>query len=245
MKNIVIKSQSELDALPKTFSEFTVIEIRDCHCRVVARENSSVVARENSRVEAWGNSRVVAWGNSSVEAWGNSSVVAWENSSVHHYSCEPCLLFAFAAAWVFGKSRAVKRSKSATIIKVKWDDSVSGWLDKSGRKPVKGVTTLYKRVSKEFKTQEGTANETVWAIGTTVEHKNWQPKDEECGSGKFHACPEPYLCDAYRDTADDRYIAIAIRTKDLFAWKNPEHQNKIAFRAGKVLHECDRYGKQL
>src|SRR3990167_3636935 len=84
MKTIVVKTQKELDELPKGFSDFTVIEIYGTEKILIklARGNSSVVARENSSVEAWGNSSVEAWENSSVEAWENSSVEAWGNSSV-------------------------------------------------------------------------------------------------------------------------------------------------------------------
>jgi len=55
MKTIVIKTQKELDLLPKSFGVYTVIEIHSTDwIRVVARENSRVVARENSTVEASG-----------------------------------------------------------------------------------------------------------------------------------------------------------------------------------------------
>ena len=76
MKEIVVKSQSELDALPDTFKEYTVIKIESPSSLWVAvrkaRGNSSVVARGNSSVVAWENSSVVAWENSSVVARGNS-----------------------------------------------------------------------------------------------------------------------------------------------------------------------------
>ena len=108
MKEIVVKSQSELDALPIDFDGRIIVKFGTRYNRAVINRrflysveawgNSSVVARENSSVVAWGNSSVEAWGNSSVEArenssvvarenssvvaWENSSVVAWENSSV-------------------------------------------------------------------------------------------------------------------------------------------------------------------
>ena len=88
MKTIVIKTQKELDLLPKSFGVYTVIEIHSTDwIRVVARENSRVVARENSTVEARENSRVVARENSTVEAWENSRVVARENSKIGRASC--------------------------------------------------------------------------------------------------------------------------------------------------------------
>ena len=100
LTEITVKTQEELDQIPKDFTGTVYIEfgtdfspaiIRERFgYRVVAWGNSSVVAWENSSVVAWGNSSVearenssvVAWENSSVEAWGNSSVVAWGNSSV-------------------------------------------------------------------------------------------------------------------------------------------------------------------
>ena len=68
MKTIVIKTQSEIDALPNSFAEYTRIEIRSTE-RIYVKK-------------AWGNSSVEACENSSVEACENSSVVACENSSV-------------------------------------------------------------------------------------------------------------------------------------------------------------------
>ena len=108
LKEITVRSQTELDAIPEDYKgriyiEFgtqdepavvtrryrypviacgnSSVEARD-NSSVVARDNSSVVACDNSSVEACDNSSVEACDNSSVEAWGNSSVEAWGNSSV-------------------------------------------------------------------------------------------------------------------------------------------------------------------
>ena len=85
LTEITVKTQEELDMIPKDFKGRIYIEfgseifpavIKNRYYRSVeARGNSSVVARENSSVEAWENSSVVAWENSSVEAWGNSQIV--------------------------------------------------------------------------------------------------------------------------------------------------------------------------
>ena len=100
---------------------------------------------------------------------------------------------------------------------------------------------LYKRVSKDYKTQEGTANETTWAIGTTLEHLNWNPSLNECGPGKFHACAKPGWCDIFRNIKDDKYIAIKIHVQDLYEWTNhPEYPQKIGFRRGYVIREVER-----
>jgi len=95
---------------------------------------------------------------------------------------------------------------------------------------------LYKRVSHDFKTQEGTVIETLWEIGTTVEHPNWNPTERECGGGKFHACAFPHWCSLFRSKKDDTFIKIEVDVKDLYEWTdNPYYPQKIAFRKGKVI----------
>jgi hypothetical protein len=70
----------------------------------------------------------------------------------------------------------------------------------------------------------------------------WDPTSQECGEGKFHACSRTFFCDEFRSERGDRYVAIEVAVADLHAWKNPTYPHKIAFRTGRVLHECDRYG---
>jgi len=100
---------------------------------------------------------------------------------------------------------------------------------------------LYKKVSKDYKTQEGTANETTWALRTTLEHSNWDPSLTECGAGKFHACAKPRWCDMFRNEKDDKYIAVRIHVQDLYEWtNNPSYPQKIGFRRGYVVGEVER-----
>jgi hypothetical protein len=217
---------------------------------VEARENSSVEAWENSRVEAWGNSRVVAWENSSVEAWVNSRVVAWENSRVEArgnsvvrlYSTNAnIVLYGFSVCFVSAATKNKILTKSKTAIIQKFD--YLKFLEREGIEEKNDKVILFKRVSEKFLTQENTKNETEWAIGKTIIHPGaWNPATSECGEGKFHACSRPYFADRFRSEKSDKYIAIEIKTKDLFQWKNPIFPHKIAFRAGKVLYECDRFG---
>jgi hypothetical protein len=227
------------------------VEARE-NSSVVARENSSVVARENSRVEAWENSRVearenssvVAWGNSRVEARENSSVVAWGNVSIHIFSeFSTILLWGFAVAIVSNKIKATikKMSKNAYVQIVK----ELGWFENNGIKKTAKIV-LYKKVSKDWQTQENTKNETLWKVGTVVEHQNYNPKDAECGEGKFHACSKPYFCDEFRNEPGDRYVALEVVLKDTYEWKkNPTYPHKIGFRKCKVLFECDKFGEKL
>ncbi len=214
---------------------------------VEARESSHVEAWGSSHVVAWGSSHVVAWGSSHVEAWGSSHVVAWGSVSVSVQSTISIVdLFGFSVAILVALSKNVhKKSKTATIIKPVVEWTTKGWLEREGIKINKNKVILYKRVSKDFKTQEETKNETLWAVGTTLEHPTWKPETEECGEGKYHACSKGYFCDEFRSNDGDKYVAIEIAVKDLYAWKEASYPHKIAFRKGKVLYEVDKYGEKI
>ncbi len=201
----------------------------------VARHNSYVVARHNSSVVAWDNSSVVARGNSSVEAWGNVFVRlfgAIKDLTIHGFSV---VMMPFDLKFKF------ESEKTCLVQKYK---ALEKYLDREGIKVKNGKVILFKRVSKDFLTQEGTPNETKWEIGTTVTHPAWKPESGECGPGKFHASSRPYFCDEFRNEPDDKYIAVEIKETDLYEWPNPSYPHKIAFREGKVLYEVNRFGKQ-
>jgi len=235
---------------------------------VVARENSHVVARENSHVEAWENSNVVAWGNSHVvarenshvvarenshvEAWGNSHVVARENSHVEAWGQALVRVFSSAIKLALHGFSIISIPVSIDL-KFKYEKTcliqryeIPKYLDREGV-PIKrgAVVILFKKVSADFKTQEKTRNETLWNIGSVVTHPAWEPEKQECGEGKFHACSRPYFCDEFRSGNGDRYIAVKIKSDDLYEWPgDQQYPHKIAFRVGKVLYECDKYGRR-
>jgi uncharacterized protein (DUF2249 family) len=109
-----------------------------------------------------------------------------------------------------------------------------------------GFYLLNKKVSKDFKTQENTDNETLWEIGTILIHKKWNSDKSECGKGKFHACAKPFWCDSFRNEKGDRYIEIGVKEEDLFEWKyNPRFPQKIGFRSAIVIREVDRMGNAI
>ena len=84
LTEITVKSQKELDMIPKDFKGRICIEFGTHYNPAVVKNKyyRSVVARGKSSVEARENSSVVAWGNSSVEARENSSVVARGNTQI-------------------------------------------------------------------------------------------------------------------------------------------------------------------
>ena len=264
MKTIIIKDQAHWDSQPKRFDEFTVLEIREGlfviksvpeNSRAVLRESSSAVLRESSSAVLWGSSRAELRESSraelressSAELWESSSAELWESSGCHCYHESIATLFAFSVARAFGKSKALKKAKTATIIKPveKQFASAKDWLDKEGVTISGKAATIFKRVSGDFKTQEKTSNETLWAVGSTVTHHNWDPNEKECGEGKFHACSRPYFCDEFRSNDGDKYVAIRVNVADMKAWPGAMYPHKIAFRSGVVLYECDSFGEKI
>ena len=180
-------------------------------------------------------------------ASGNAHVVARGNVSVYAQSERVTIaLFMFAVCWLIRNAIVKNKSKTAMVIQPFLQEGMDGWLDSQGLKKTRaGYVTLYKRVSSDFKTQEGTNNETNWEIGRTLEHLAWEPLGLECGEGKFHACSRPFLCDQFRYKKFDKYVAIKVNIKDMYVWpKDPKFPTKVAFRKGRVLYECDRFGNQ-
>jgi hypothetical protein len=248
MTTIIIKTQKEFDKI----KDVKVDEELICECELslkcnfyvygraifkkIISTNASVVARDNASVEAWGNASVVARDNASVVAWGNASVRIYTQ-------IKSLVLFGFSVCFKpFDLKIKIKKSETAHIQNIK----PLGWFENNGITKTK-TTILYKKVSKDFLTQEGTKNETKWEIGATVTHPNWKPEQKECGDGKFHACSRPYFCDEFRNNnPGDIYIALLIKFADVYEWKNyPQYPHKIGFREGKVLYECDKFGVKL
>jgi len=232
MKEIIVKTQSELDVISTNFNWVIRIEWGTIYNRIYVTKTYVY------SVEAWGNSSVLARENSRVEAW--------ENSSVHLFSdYATVILFMFSVCWKLAKGKIEKKSKNAIIIEPKYETwTIKQWLENNGIKNKKEVI-LYKRVSNDWKTQENTKNETLWKVWNKVIHTNWSPEKEECWEWKFHACSTAYFCDEFRSTKWDRYVALKVKQKDMYAWKNPLYPHKIAFRECEVLFECDKFGKKL
>ena len=224
---IIISTQKELDDLPSKFDKHTTIIIKnDPNCgRLILR-----VARENS----------------TVKAYGNSTVEAYDNSGVHLMSITAnVILFAFAVCWVLSKGKVKKKNKTATIIYPTSVTDSNSWIINQGLKKDHGNVVVFKRVSFDFKTQENTHNETIWEVNKILTHPSWDPSNGECGEGKFHACSRPYFCDEFRSGKTDKYIALKVNVKDMFAWPNAQYPYKIAFRKCKVLYVCDKFGKKI
>ena len=253
MKTIIVTTQAELDALPSSFPEFTEIRIRaDKATEIVVRkayDSSTVTAYDSSTVTACGSSTVTAYDSSTVTAYDSSTVTAYDSSTVRAYGSSATLdVLGFAVAVLWASAKIRQKGKYAKVVrqKILKAKTLAQWIDINGAEVKGQFVTLYKRVSAGLKTQEGEASETLWAIGSSLVVPNWDPAGSECGAGKFHGCPAPHYCDEFRSTtAGDRYVAIKVAKKDCHVWPDAQYPHKIAFRAGTVLHECDRNWRKI
>lgn len=89
MKEIIVTTQEEMDAIPPGYTGCISIKTNDVITivraypqRVAVKENSHVIAMDNSDIAAMDNSIVEAYERSSVHAWNNSTVIAHDNSYV-------------------------------------------------------------------------------------------------------------------------------------------------------------------
>ena len=248
MREITIKTQKELDALPPKFDEYTRILITGgttCDRIIVrvARENSSVVAWGNSSVVAWGNSSVEAWGNSSVVAWGNSSVVARENSSVEAWGNSSVKIYSeycdikkamqeSVIIYIGVKGKPKKTETSATVLHKK----VALWTKEQfcelyEKQVSKRTIALYKSVNPETDCDYHTGK-IHYKIGEIVKCPNWNPDPEiQCGNG-LHLSPTPAMATSYHN---GKILKCEVKIKDFVVYA--QDITKVRCKEVKVIEE--------
>lgn len=166
MKTIVVKTQAELDALPDSFTEYTVIEIRSeaNTCIKVTKAYGS------SRVEAYGSSRVAAYGSSRVEAHDSSRVEAYDFATTQMLSSLVVLiLFNYSIASVRGfkpKTKIVRKHKTTTVVETpeRIERSFKEWL-KMGYVHADGIT-------KKFLSKKKIGNIEVFEVEEFLDRKS-------------------------------------------------------------------------
>ena len=215
---------------------------------VTACDSATVRACDSATVTAYGSATVTAYDSATVRAYDSATVRAYGSATVTAYDSGASIaLLGFAVGVLFAKARVTKRGKNTALVRQtpRPAKTFSEWAELNHTAARRGKLTVFKRVSYDFKTREGTCNETVWRPGDTLEHPAWAPTEQECGGGKYHACAAPFFCDSYRSRAGDRYVAIEVATRDTYVWPDARHPHKIAFRKGRVLYECDVMGKKI
>ena len=243
--------------------DYTIVNAY-CNSFVQVFNNSIGKLYDRSRAHVYDFTHVSFYGKSSGKIYSSSPVYVYDNASIDMHSDSIAKLFnnsnvtiynicacieAYHNAIVYNPFNSEKYKLFGNSIEIKPNLVLdfTKWCEYNA--PVKFIDSdhiiLYKKISSDYKTQEYSPNETSWLPGTVVEIpiEEWNPAHRECGPGKFHACATPMMCDKFRPKNSDKYIAILVNIKDLYVWHNiPEYPEKIAFRKGIVLYECNKDG---
>ena len=258
LKKITVKTQRELDNIPKDFDGtvyikfgtlFNLAIVRDKYAySVIARENSFVEARGNSSVEARENSSVIARGNSSVKAWENSSVIAWENSSViardnssvkawGNTQIVNCLSNGCGKIETSGNARIVYNPRN-----------IHEYIDFCGLPHTKTYGTFYKAVHKvdgKYKSDYDRSFE--YCIGKTVQSNEINTDtSENCGEG-IHMAYLQWALDYGKTWNDLAILEVKAKLDDVIVPLNAGkvRVNKVEVIREVPLEECGLYGKIL
>ena len=273
LREVTVKTQEELDAIPDDFkgriyieggTPFARIYVRKNYFfRVVARGNSSVEARGNSSVEAWENSSVVAWenssvvarGNSSVEAWENSSVVAWENSSVVAWGNSSVEAWENSSVVARGNSQIVDLLQGAKI-KISGNarvvfmpKTIFDFMDFYGIRHTKTFATFYKAVHKSGKGlyRSDYTKSFVYQIGDTLRVDCNSDVTNECGSG-LHLAHLDWALNYGSEWNDLAILEVKTKIADIvlpIASTGKVRTSKLKVIREVPLEECGVYGKIL
>ena len=185
MKEIIVTSQIELDALPIDFDGRIIIKFGTPYKRAVVNR------RFKYRVEAWGNSSVEAWENSSVVARGNSSVVARENSSVVARENSSVVAWENSSVEARGNTQVVDSSRSHDIktsgnSRIVYNPKTAEeYLAFYGIDQIDGKAKLYKAVHKRdgrYFSDNDRGFEYVVGRTATADYLEDDP-EEDCGHG--------------------------------------------------------------
>ena len=233
MKEIIVKSQAELDELPIDFDGRIVIKFGTPYSRAVVNRSFkySVEARENSSVEAWGNSFVVARENSSVEAWGNSFVVARGNTQVVDCTTKHEITTS-------GNARIVYNPKNITE-----------YLDYYGIQQSNGKVKLYKAVHKRngryFSNNSG---DFEYAIGeTAIADSLTINPNADCGHG-IHIAYKEWALDFGKDWRDLAILEVEADVSSIVVPMNGSGKvrtDKVLVLREVPMEECGLLGKIL
>ena len=241
LSEITVKSQKELDDIPKDFGGRIYIEFGMKYSPAIVRSRYKypVEARGNSSVEAWENSSVVARENSSVEALENSSVEARGNSSVEargNAQIVDCLAGANGRIKISGNARIVHNPKT-----------IHEYTDFYGLTHTKKYGTFYKSVHKiDGKYVSDYNRNYEYIIGQKTKSELDTDPSKDCGEG-IHLAYMQWALDFGRQWDDLAILEVKAKLDDVIV---PPNSGKV--RVGEVtvvrevpLEECGLFGKIL
>ena len=124
MKEIIVKSQKELDDIPVTYDGRIIVDFGKPYNRAVVKKRyiGSVIATDNSYVVLWNGSSITAKGNSRVDAYDNSVVIAKDNSCVS--STENSVVKAFDNSYVEATGNSSVLAQGNSIVEANMHSSV-------------------------------------------------------------------------------------------------------------------------
>lgn len=210
MKEIIVHTQEELDAIPKDCKDIIsvksenkiVVSNRYCYdvrvydsTNVTACGLASVVACSSANVDAYDFASIVAYGFASVAAYDSASVVAYGFASVAAYGSASVAAYGFASVVACDNCQVlningnckIQVSGNARIVYP--PKTVNEFLDYYGIKHTDGKATLYKAVHKSETGYFANYNKDfTYHIGETIKEKCDSNVNLECSSGIHVAC---------------------------------------------------------
>lgn len=172
---------------------------------------------------------IVCLGNGYFELSGSAQVRAYDSAQVTASK--------FVAVTASGQHVNVK---GGVLIELPRIESPKDWLDFYGLVPRRGVVTLYKAVTAEFRSGYGWD----YTPGTKPEAPDFDPAPRDCGAG-LHGCVLPVIALGYMQDAA-HFVAIPVKVADLGAPDPDGDTSKIRFRrACKPVYEVDIDGEPI
>ena len=249
MKEIIVKSQQELDSIDINDDVVIKIEFGSIFNPAVVRK------RYKYNVEAWGNSNVEAWGNSIVEARENSIVVARGNSIVVARENSNVVAWGNSIVEALGSVQVAKCSdyakiKTAGNARIVYNpENVEDYMNFYDIKHTKTTALLYKAVHKKGDKYISDYDKNFeYVIGEKVKSILFDNcVNNECGHG-IHVSHLNWAMDFGNWWNDLAIIELKVKIKDILL---PNCSNgKVRVPEAEVIREvpfkeCGLYGKIL
>ena len=226
MKTIIVKTQKELDELPKSFDEYTEIHIRSAeqawlsikyspdNATIILWESSHAILRGSSHAILWESSHAILRGSSHAELRESSHAILRGNSStkIHDSSVTIDALLEQSIAICINKKCIVKKKdKTAQVIvcpQVLYNTTSFADIYKNNLVDGKYII-LYKSVNPDTLCDFYTGKIKYEGVVTCPD---WNPdKNIQCGNG-LHLSPTPEMALSY---SQGKVLKCKVALKDI------------------------------
>jgi hypothetical protein len=250
MKEIIVKTQAEVDALSKDFagviyveggSQATPLEL------AVAFKEAAVIVRGQAWVRLWGSSHAVLWESSHAELWESSHAVLWGSS--HAVLWGEAMVSAFNSAEIVAKGYNVISVRKSDRKNMKLVVGKNSYLkvipdfkptfaEFAARYPVDskgGKAILYKAVHKrdgEYLSHYDASFK--YEVGKIKQQKCNPSKDNSCSQG-IHVSEKSWARSFGAGWSDMALLECEVAVKDIVVAKDCD--GKVRASKIKVLRE--------